>query len=39
MDFLPPPPAVVHLRIGVSGDLLPHLQVVARARAHAGGSG
>jgi poly-gamma-glutamate capsule biosynthesis protein CapA/YwtB (metallophosphatase superfamily) len=35
----PPPPAVVNLRIGVSGDLLPHLQVVARARALAGGSG
>ena len=39
MDVPPPPPAVVHLRIGVSGDLLPHLQVVARAREHAGGSG
>jgi hypothetical protein len=29
----------VTLTIGVSGDLLPHLPIVARARAHAGGSG
>jgi poly-gamma-glutamate capsule biosynthesis protein CapA/YwtB (metallophosphatase superfamily) len=37
----PPPehPPDVRLTIGVSGDLLPHLPVVARARAHAGGRG
>jgi poly-gamma-glutamate synthesis protein (capsule biosynthesis protein) len=37
----PPPerPPEVRLTIGVSGDLLPHLQIVARARAHAGGRG
>jgi hypothetical protein len=34
-----PPPRAVRLTIGVSGDLLPHLQIVARARALAGGSG
>ena len=33
------PPRAIRLTIGVSGDLLPHLQVVARARALAGGSG
>jgi poly-gamma-glutamate synthesis protein (capsule biosynthesis protein) len=37
---LPPaPPRAVRLTIGVSGDLLPHLQIVARARALAGGRG
>jgi len=37
----PPPerPPDVQLTIGVSGDLLPHLPVVARARALAGGRG
>src|SRR3954451_11669657 len=37
----PPPqrPPHVDLTIGVSGDLLPHLSVVARARALAGGRG
>src|SRR4051794_24209270 len=37
----PPPqrPPDVDLTIGVSGDLLPHLSVVARARALAGGRG
>src|SRR3954451_22549769 len=37
----PPPerPPDVHLTIGVSGDLLPHLRVVARARALARGRG
>lgn len=33
------PPPDVALTIGVSGDLLPHLSVVARARALAGGRG
>ncbi len=35
----PAPPRAVRLTIGVSGDLLPHLQIVARARALAGGRG
>src|SRR4051812_34037286 len=37
----PPPqrPPDVDLTIGVSGDLLPHLSIVARARALAGGRG
>ena len=35
----PPPPPAVRLTIGVSGDLLPHLQIVARARAMAHGRG
>jgi poly-gamma-glutamate capsule biosynthesis protein CapA/YwtB (metallophosphatase superfamily) len=35
----PPAPGTVRLTIGVSGDLLPHLPVVARARALAGGRG
>src|SRR5687767_2981092 len=35
----PGPPRAVRLTIGVSGDLLPHLPVVARARALAGGRG
>ena len=35
----PPPPQAVRLTVGVSGDLLPHLPVVARARALAGGRG
>jgi poly-gamma-glutamate capsule biosynthesis protein CapA/YwtB (metallophosphatase superfamily) len=34
-----PEPRAVRLTIGVSGDLLPHLPIVARARAHAGGRG
>jgi poly-gamma-glutamate synthesis protein (capsule biosynthesis protein) len=33
------PPRAIRLTIGVSGDLLPHLPVVARARALAGGRG
>ena len=33
------PPGTTHLTIGVSGDLLPHLPVVARAHALAGGHG
>jgi poly-gamma-glutamate capsule biosynthesis protein CapA/YwtB (metallophosphatase superfamily) len=33
------PPGTTHLTIGVSGDLLPHLPVVARAHALAGGRG
>jgi hypothetical protein len=32
-------PRAVRLTVGVSGDLLPHLPIVARARAHAGGRG
>jgi poly-gamma-glutamate capsule biosynthesis protein CapA/YwtB (metallophosphatase superfamily) len=32
-------PRPKRLRIGVSGDLLPHLPIVARANAHAGGRG
>jgi hypothetical protein len=35
----PRPPRPKRLTIGVSGDLLPHLPIVARARAHAGGRG
>src|SRR5215218_4875456 len=35
----PPAPEPIRLTIGVSGDLLPHLPVVARARALAGGRG
>jgi poly-gamma-glutamate capsule biosynthesis protein CapA/YwtB (metallophosphatase superfamily) len=35
----PPAPRTIRLTIGVSGDLLPHLPVVARARALAGGRG
>ena len=35
----PPPPPAVRLTIGVSGDLLPHLPIVARARALARGRG
>jgi poly-gamma-glutamate capsule biosynthesis protein CapA/YwtB (metallophosphatase superfamily) len=35
----PAAPRAVRLTIGVSGDLLPHLPVVARARALAGGRG
>jgi len=35
----PAPPRPVRLTIGVSGDLLPHLPIVARARALAGGRG
>ena len=35
----PPAPRAVRLTIGVSGDLLPHLQIVARARALAHGRG
>ena len=35
----PETPRAVRLTIGVSGDLLPHLPIVARARAHAGGRG
>jgi poly-gamma-glutamate capsule biosynthesis protein CapA/YwtB (metallophosphatase superfamily) len=35
----PRKPRAVNLTIGVSGDLLPHLPVVARARAHAGADG
>ena len=35
----PPAPRPIRLTIGVSGDLLPHLPVVARARALAGGRG
>jgi poly-gamma-glutamate capsule biosynthesis protein CapA/YwtB (metallophosphatase superfamily) len=35
----PDTPSEVRLTIGVSGDLLPHLPVVARARALAGGRG
>jgi poly-gamma-glutamate capsule biosynthesis protein CapA/YwtB (metallophosphatase superfamily) len=34
-----PAPRAIRLTIGVSGDLLPHLPVVARARALAGGRG
>jgi poly-gamma-glutamate capsule biosynthesis protein CapA/YwtB (metallophosphatase superfamily) len=34
-----PPPRPARITIGVSGDLLPHLPIVARARAHAGGEG
>src|SRR5215210_4717642 len=34
-----PAPRATRLTIGVSGDLLPHLPVVDRARALAGGSG
>jgi hypothetical protein len=34
-----PRPRAVNLTIGVSGDLLPHLPIVARARAYAGGRG
>jgi poly-gamma-glutamate synthesis protein (capsule biosynthesis protein) len=34
-----PTPREVRLMIGVSGDLLPHLPIVARARAHAQGRG
>ena len=35
----PEPERPVRLTIGVSGDLLPHLPIVARAQAHAGGRG
>jgi Bacterial capsule synthesis protein PGA_cap len=35
----PPKPRAVRVTIGVSGDMLPHLPVVARARMHAGGRG
>ena len=35
----PPAPKTTRLTIGVSGDLLPHLPIVARARALAGGHG
>jgi Bacterial capsule synthesis protein PGA_cap len=35
----PKKPRAVNLTVGVSGDLLPHLPIVARARAHAGGDG
>lgn len=35
----PAPPRAVRLSIGVTGDLLPHLPIVARARALAGGRG
>src|SRR4051794_26588044 len=35
----PGPPRAVRLTIGVSGDLLPHLPIVARAHALAGGRG
>ena len=35
----PPAPRPIRLTIGVSGDLLPHLPVVARARALAEGRG
>src|SRR3954453_16234251 len=35
----PGPPRAVRLTIGVSGDLLPHLPIVARARSLAGGRG
>jgi hypothetical protein len=35
----PRPPRPKRLTIGVSGDLLPHLPIVARASAHAGGRG
>ena len=35
----PEPERPVRLTIGVSGDLLPHLPIVARAHAHAGGRG
>lgn len=35
----PETPRPVRLTIGVSGDLLPHLPIVARAHAHAGGHG
>ena len=36
---VPAPPRPKRLTIGVSGDLLPHLPIVARAAAHAGGRG
>jgi hypothetical protein len=35
----PRPPRPKRLTIGVSGDLLPHMPIVARAAAHAGGRG
>src|SRR2546423_1254413 len=35
----PAPPRAVRLTIGVSGDLLPHLPIVARAHVLAGGRG
>jgi hypothetical protein len=35
----PPRRRPVRITVGVSGDLLPHMPIVARARAHAGGRG
>src|SRR4051812_50183407 len=35
----PPPPRAVRLTIGGSGDLLPHLPIVARPHVLAGGGG
>ena len=35
----PRPPRPKRLTVGVSGDLLPHMPIVARAAAHAGGRG